>query len=227
MTGGSIGGTNENDANTADRGGGVCVDCGKFTMSASADGQNIPSITGNNATENGGGVYVIGSSSTFEMTGGSITGNNAAYGGGVCVSKNGSFEMSGSSCITNNKADSYGGGVNINYASATFTMKGGSITGNNAYKSDYISTFGGGVCVGNGTFTMTDGSITGNNAAYGGGVYTVKGRRRQVHWRHEEQCLSSHRQDHHHWHRQIVRGCAARRDCERRLWRLPVHLRLE
>ena len=173
MSGGSIGGTNENDANTADRGGGVCVDCGKFTMSASADGQNIPSITGNNATENGGGVYVVGSSSTFEMTGGSITGNNAAYGGGVCVSKNGSFEMSGSSCITNNKADSYGGGVHISYASATFTMKGGSITGNNAYKSDYISTFGGGVCVGNGTFTMTDGSITGNNAAYGGGVYTV------------------------------------------------------
>ena len=177
MTGGSIGGTNENDANTAYRGGGVCVDCGKFTMSASADGQNIPSITGNNATENGGGVYVIGSS-TFKMTGGTIGGTdandaNTATNGGVCVSKNGSFEMSGSSCITNNKADSYGGGVNINYASATFTMKGGSITGNNAYKSDYISTFGGGVCVGNGTFTMTDGSITGNNAAYGGGVYTV------------------------------------------------------
>ena len=179
MTGGSIGGTNENDANTAYRGGGVCVDCGKFTMSASADGQNIPSITGNNATENGGGVYIIGSSSTFKMTGGTIGGtdandaNTATNGGGVCVSKNGSFEMSGSSCITNNKATSYGGGVNINYASATFTMKGGSITGNNAYKSDYISTFGGGVCVGNGTFTMTDGSITGNNAAYGGGVYTV------------------------------------------------------
>ena len=167
MTGGSIGGTNENDANTADRGGGVCVDCGKFTMSASADGQNIPSITGNNATENGGGVYVIGSSSTFEMTGGSITGNNAAYGGGVCVSKNGSFEMSGSSCITNNKADSYGGGVNINYASATFTMKGGSITGNNAYKSDYISTFGGGVCVGSGIFTVS-GEVTVTDNTKGG-----------------------------------------------------------
>ena len=177
MTGGSITG------NETNRGGGVvCVDCGKFTMSASADGQNIPSITGNNATENGGGVYVVGSSSNFEMTGGSITGNNAAYGGGVCVSKNGSFEMSGSSCITNNKADSYGGGVHISYASATFTMKGGSITGNNAYKSDYISTFGGGVCVGNGTFTMTDGSITGNNAyksdytsTFGGGVCVGSG----------------------------------------------------
>ena len=184
MYGGSITGNRA----TGD-GGGVCVDCGKFTMSASADGQNIPSITGNNATENGGGMYVVGSSSTFEMTGGTITGNNAAYGGGVCVSKNGSFEMSGSSCITNNKADSYGGGVHISYASATFTMKGGSITGNNAYKSDYISTFGGGVCVGSGIFTVSgevtvtdntkggtkgaDGSITGNNAAYGGGVYTV------------------------------------------------------
>ena len=168
MTGGSITG------NETNRGGGVYVTGkGSFTMSASAEGLNIPSITGNYASYYGGGVYVIGSSCTFEMTGGSITGNNAAYGGGVCVSKNGSFEMSGSSCITNNKADSYGGGVNINYASATFTMKGGSITGNNAYKSDYISTFGGGVCVGNGTFTMTDGSITGNNAAYGGGVYTV------------------------------------------------------
>ena len=144
---------------------GVYVSSGTFNMYGG-------SITGNTATNgNGGGVYVTDGS--FEMTGGSITGNNAAYGGGVCVSENGSFEMSGSSCITNNKAASYGGGVHISYASATFTMKGGSITGNNAYKSDYISTFGGGVCVGNGTFTMTGGSITGNNAAYGGGVYTV------------------------------------------------------
>jgi len=162
MTGGSITG------NETNRGGGVYVTGkGSFTMSASADGQNIPSITGNNATENGGGVYVIGSSSTFEMTGGSITGNNAAYGGGVCVSKNGSFEMSGSSCITNNKADSYGGGVHISYASATFTMKGGSITGNNAYKSDYISTFGGGVCVGSGIFTVS-GEVTVTDNTKGG-----------------------------------------------------------
>ena len=162
MTGGSITG------NETNRGGGVYVTGkGSFTMSASADGQNIPSITGNNATENGGGVYVVGSSSTFEMTGGSITGNNAAYGGGVCVSKNGSFEMSGSSCITNNKADSYGGGVHISYASATFTMKGGSITGNNAYKSDYISTFGGGVCVGSGIFTVS-GEVTVTDNTKGG-----------------------------------------------------------
>ena len=125
MTGGSIGGTNENDANTADRGGGVCVDCGKFTMSASADGQNIPSITGNNATENGGGVYVVGSSSTFEMTGGSITGNNAAYGGGVYTVNE--FKMSGGSITGNNayKSDyisTFGGGVCV--GSGIFTVSG-------------------------------------------------------------------------------------------------------
>ena len=125
MTGGSIGGTNENDANTADRGGGVCVDCGKFTMSASADGQNIPSITGNNATENGGGVYVIGSSSTFEMTGGSITGNNAAYGGGVYTVNE--FKMYGGSITGNNayKSDyisTFGGGVCV--GSGIFTVSG-------------------------------------------------------------------------------------------------------
>ena len=155
MTGGSITG------NETNRGGGVYVTGkGSFTMSASADGQNIPSITGNNATENGGGVYVVGSSSTFEMTSGTITGNNSAYGGGVCVSKNGSFEMSGSSCITNNKADSYGGGVHISYASATFTMKGGSITGNNA-------AYGGGVCVGSGIFTVS-GEVTVTDNTKGG-----------------------------------------------------------
>ena len=158
MYGGSITG---NTANSY--GGGVYVDGGGFTMSGGTIGGTKTGET-NTATYGGGGVYA---KANFEMTGGSITGNNAAYGGGVCVSKNGSFEMSGSSCITNNKADSYGGGVNINYASATFTMKGGSITGNNAYKSDYISTFGGGVCVGSGIFTVS-GEVTVTDNTKGG-----------------------------------------------------------
>ena len=187
MTGGSITG------NETNRGGGVYVTGkGSFTMSASADGQNIPSITGNNATENGGGVYVIGSSSTFEMTGGSITGNNAAYGGGVYTVNefkmtggsitgnnayksdyistfgggvcvgNGTFTMTDGSITGNNAA--YGGGV---YTVNEFKMTGGSITGNNAYKSDYISTFGGGVCVGSGIFTVS-GEVTVTDNTKGG-----------------------------------------------------------
>ena len=191
MYGGSITGNKAQDAKG--RGGGVYVYSGSGTFNmyggsitgnrATGDGGGVyksgsnssfnmygGSITGNTANSYGGGVYGGGgvyAKATFEMTGGSITGNNAAYGGGVCVSKNGSFEMSGSSCITNNKADSYGGGVNINYASATFTMKGGSITGNNAYKSDYISTFGGGVCVGSGIFTVS-GEVTVTDNTKGG-----------------------------------------------------------
>ena len=158
MYGGSITG---NTANSY--GGGVYVDGGGFTMSGGTIGGTKTGET-NTATYGGGGVYA---KANFEMTGGSITGNNAAYGGGVCVSKNGSFEMSGSSCITNNKANAYGGGVHISYASATFTMKGGSITGNNAYKSDYISTFGGGVCVGSGIFTVS-GEVTVTDNTKGG-----------------------------------------------------------
>ena len=120
MTGGSITG------NETNRGGGVYVTGkGSFTMSASADGQNIPSITGNNATENGGGVYVVGSSSTFKMTGGSITGNNAAYGGGVYTVNE--FKMYGGSITGNNayKSDyisTFGGGVCV--GSGIFTVSG-------------------------------------------------------------------------------------------------------
>jgi len=120
MTGGSITG------NETNRGGGVYVTGkGSFTMSASADGQNIPSITGNNATENGGGVYVVGSSSTFKMTDGSITGNNAAYGGGVYTVNE--FKMSGGSITGNNayKSDyisTFGGGVCV--GSGIFTVSG-------------------------------------------------------------------------------------------------------
>ena len=170
MTGGSITG------NETNRGGGVYVTGkGSFTMSASADGQNIPSITGNNATENGGGVYVVGSSSTFKMTGGSIGGTNendanTAYrGGGVCVDC-GKFTMSASAdgqnipSITGNNATENGGGV---YTVNEFKMTGGSITGNNAYKSDYISTFGGGVCVGSGIFTVS-GEVTVTDNTKGG-----------------------------------------------------------
>lgn len=46
-------------------------------------------------------------------------------------------------------------------------MKGGSITGNNAYKSDYISTFGGGVCVDSGIFTVS-GEVTVTDNTKGG-----------------------------------------------------------
>ena len=167
MYGGSITG---NTANSY--GGGVYVDGGGFTMSGGTIGGTKTGET-NTATYGGGGVYVVGSSSTFEMTDGSITGNETNRGGGVYVTGKGSFTMSASAdgqnipSITGNNATENGGGVYVIGSSSTFEMTGGSITGNNAYKSDYISTFGGGVCVGSGIFTVS-GEVTVTDNTKGG-----------------------------------------------------------
>ena len=119
MYGGSITG---NTANSD--GGGVYVDGGGFTMSGGTIGGTKTGET-NTATYGGGGVYVVGSSSTFEMTDGSITGNNAAYGGGVYTVNE--FKMTGGSITGNNayKSDyisTFGGGVCV--GSGIFTVSG-------------------------------------------------------------------------------------------------------
>ena len=164
MYGGSITG---NTANSY--GGGVYVYGGGFTMSGGTIGGTKTGET-NTATYGGGGVYA---KANFEMTGGSITGNETNRGGGVYVTGKGSFTMSASAdgqnipSITGNNATENGGGVYVVGSSSTFKMTGGSITGNNAYKSDYISTFGGGVCVGSGIFTVS-GEVTVTDNTKGG-----------------------------------------------------------
>ena len=158
---------------TNDGGGVAVMNGGQFDMSGSAV---ISGNKANNATTNGrgGGVYVYGEETigstvykgTFNMYGGSITGNTAKKGGGVYVGQKGTFTMeSGTIGGRTGNTATEGGGVCV--SGGTFTMNNGSITGNKA------SRCGGGVCVGNsGQFTMTDGSITGNKAdGSGGGVF--------------------------------------------------------
>ncbi len=127
------------------------------------------SITGNTATS-GGGVYMDGGT-TFNMYGGTITGNTAGNGrGGGVYMNGGTFNMYGGS-ITNNRAVDSGGGVHVEYG--TFNMYGGEITNNIATTGS-----GGGVYITNGSaFKMSGGSITGNSTAYydGGGVYVHNG----------------------------------------------------
>jgi uncharacterized repeat protein (TIGR02543 family) len=134
--------------------------------SASLLMQTGAKITGNIASGYGGGVYVYGS---FDMEGGSISGNSVSSGdggGGVYVG-GGSFDMSGGSISGNSVSsggDGYGGGVYVHEGS--FDMSGGSISDNSA---DYD---GGGVYVySSGSFEMSGGTISGNSAPYGGGVY--------------------------------------------------------
>ena len=88
---------------------------------------------------------------------------SARHGGGVYISGNSTFTMNGGT-ISGNTA-TFGGGVGVdNYG--TFTMNGGTISGNTA------NFDGGGVELVNGTFTMTGGTISGNSAYdWGGGVY--------------------------------------------------------
>ena len=144
-------------------GGGAYVDGGTLTMRDSP-------IFGNTADE-GGGVYLTGSTATFHMEGGRIYGNmaNSVDGGGVHVSNGCTFTLTDGS-IADNRAGMYGGGVMV--SGGAFIMDGGSVTGNTA------QTSGGGVEVYNGAFTMNGGSITGNTAkvARGGGVMVASGK---------------------------------------------------
>ena len=89
---------------------------------------------------------------------------SARHGGGVYISGNSTFTMNGGT-ISGNTANN-GGGVGVDN-DGTFTMNGGTISGNTA------NFDGGGVGVDNdGTFTMNGGTISGNSAYdWGGGVY--------------------------------------------------------
>ena len=77
----------------------------------------------------------------------------------------GSFTMNGGT-ISGNTATSYGGGVEVN---GTFTMNGGRIVGNTA------TSEGGGVKMESGTFIMTGGTVSGNTSVRGGGLYIYQG----------------------------------------------------
>ena len=106
------------------------------------------------------------SGSKGNITHGYKDGGSQKYPGrGVSVSKNGTFTMYGGSITGNTE-----GGVFVG-SNRTFTMNGGSITGNT------VTGSGGGVYVASGAeFTMNGGEITGNtSSSYGGGVYVYNG----------------------------------------------------
>ena len=156
------------------KGGGVCNDGGTVTMSGTAK------ITGNNASD-GGGVAV--NSGTFTLENGTISNNTAdgskGSGGGVYV-YNGTFTMEGGK-ISDNTAkgvdgESFGGGgiylyrTTTSMPGGTFTLKGGTVSGNKA-------EYGGGIWTSNfSEFTMTGGTFSGNTSTKNGnGAYVNPG----------------------------------------------------
>jgi hypothetical protein len=182
------GGTISDNTNTAEysygnygNGGGVAVGNGTFTMSGTA------MISGNKAEGNGGGVYISAGtdfSSTFTMTGGTITGNTAKRGGGIGNGNvdNGSGGWTNGSTfinitggiISDNNVDERGGGIYLygdgGDIEVTLNMSG------TAEIRENIAGTGGGVFLDTGgSFTMSGGIITGNSARVGGGVEVYSG----------------------------------------------------
>jgi len=81
----------------------------------------------------------------------------------------GGFYMNENITLQNNtKSNGNGGGVYVDN-DGTFTMNGGTISGNTVQPGAFGSVYGGGVYVGSGTFTMNGGIISGNTAKNGGG----------------------------------------------------------
>ncbi|MDR0374592.1 MAG: hypothetical protein LBH85_02595 [Treponema sp.] len=132
-------------------------------------------ITLRGRSNNTASLVQVNNWGTLEMnTGSKVTGNTYSYsysssnssGGGVSVA-GGTFTMSGGT-ISGNSASNVGG-VYVG-SDGTFTMRGGTISGNSANYNAYASGNGGGVGV-TGTFRMSGGTISSNFASnWGGGV---------------------------------------------------------
>ena len=160
---------------------------------------NYGDVTGNTATNDGGGIYLKGINIGNSSSGGktcNVSGNTAKNGGGIFI-ENGNLKLDKVD-ISKNTATASGGGVCID--GGTFAINSGTISQNSCTKygggvyssysgSDYISSAlsggtvnantalaGGGICVnGNINFTTTSTNIEGNNATNGGGICVING----------------------------------------------------
>ena len=117
------------------------------------------------------GLWVLDADGNETVTGGVITGGNAANGGGVYLEENGWFTLEKGS-IVGCRADEYGGGVYLE-EDGKFTLEKGSIVGCRAGK------YGGGVYISRKAWmAMTGGEIAGCAAgqASSAGLYLGGGR---------------------------------------------------
>ncbi|HEX4589123.1 MAG TPA: choice-of-anchor Q domain-containing protein, partial [Gemmataceae bacterium] len=139
-------------AGAAMNGGGIQQSSGSLTLSGMV-------VTGNTASNSGGGVY-FGGDGTLTITDCSIANNTAMTrnGGGIY---SGPITVITNSVVSANVALTTGGGV---YGYGTLTITGCSVAGNSA------RTLAGGVG-GTTAIDILDSTISGNTAVSGGGVY--------------------------------------------------------
>ncbi len=124
-----------------------------------------PSVPGN--------MFVVMPNSTLALRNVTIDGGQTGLTNtaGSIVYVNGELNVGGGAALVNNAVSGgfFSGGVHV-AGSASFTMTGGTISGNSADSASQCP--GGGVCVeAGGEFTLTGGLISDNEAYAGGGVY--------------------------------------------------------
>lgn len=135
----------------------ITLDLDGYTVTGLGDDSVLTVDQGANVTLTGNGTITGGDSTVWTK------------GGGVSIDNGGSFTLV-SGTIKDNQALQYGGGVSV--MSGTFTMTGGTITGNHAG----AGFSGGGVFLYNyvadksAKLIMTGGTISNNTAANGGGI---------------------------------------------------------
>ncbi|MGP1602416.1 leucine-rich repeat protein, partial [Treponema sp.] len=190
IEGGTIGGTEEADANKATGaytdggGGGIYIGEGcTLTMKAPAGSpaQGVR-VIGNTAVYNGAGIYTKGNLTMEKCT---ITDNkttgadNNTGGGGVYV-ESGIVEIKDATKIYHNCTDESGGGIYVN--NGTVTLTNATIGGEQFYDgTDSGKTKGnkaqycGGIHVKNGTITMENCTLSSNTARDVGGIQADNG----------------------------------------------------
>ena len=189
IEGGTIGGTEEADANKAtevgtDGGGGIYIgeDC-TLTMKAPAGSpaQGVR-VIGNTAVYNGAGIYTKGNLTMEKctITDNKTTGADDDTGGGGVYVESGIVEIKDATKIYHNYAGESGGGIYVK--SGTVTLKNATIGGEQFYDgTDLGKTKGngaqycGGIHVKNGTITMENCTLSSNTARDAGGIQADNG----------------------------------------------------
>ena len=145
--------------NTAGRrGGAICLysDTGLDAKLSMTGG----TISGNSATNDGGGVYV-GKKCTLTLGGSAaFTGNKAKWGGAIYLTDNSSMTMT-SGTLTQNNASEQGGGVFSYSDSSNCNLSGGTLEGNTAGKN------GGAVYINKGALKLSGSPVVKDNTVSG------------------------------------------------------------
>ena len=126
-------------------------------------------VTGNQASGNGGGLWVTGGEYSLTIRDSAISGNTANnQGGGVYLYDSGGPILIQRTTISNNRATiGSGGGIYLYGPDDDVTIEDSTISGNTA------GTAGGGIYLydtDGGTVTLRGTTISGNDASYGGGL---------------------------------------------------------